>query len=130
MIDVIITGAVGVVTSIVSGTISWLSAKKKYNAEVDSTLIQNLQNSLDFYKNLVDDNTRRLEDVLERNKELEKRNQALEEKVSNLSNQMFTFMQQICLDFTCNHRVRNAELFGPIKTPKYGTVSNQKLPEE
>ena len=129
MIDVIITGAVGIVTSIVSGTVSWLTAKKKYNAEVDSTLIQNLQSSLEFYKNLVDDNTRRLEDVLERNKDLEKRNQALEEKVSNISNQMFTLMTEICLDFSCTKRVRRNNLFGKNTQP-HGPVANQKLQEE
>lgn len=128
MIDVIITGAIGLVTTIVSGTVSWLSAKRKYNAEVDSTLIQNLQNSLDFYKNLVDDNARRLDDVLERNKDLEKRNQVLEEKVNNLSSQMFTLMAEICLDFSCQRRVRKPNLFGPINTNN-GTTSNKKLQE-
>ena len=116
MIDVIITGAVGIVSSIISGAISWFSAKKKYNAEVDSTLIQNLQNSLEFYKNLVDDNTRRLEDILERNKELEKRNQALDEKVTNLSNQMFTLMRDICVNYQCKYRQRRISLYGNEQT--------------
>lgn len=129
MTEVIITGAVGMATTIVSGIVSWLSAKKKYNAEVDSTLIQNIQNSLEFYKNLVDDNTRRLEDVLERNKELEKRNQALEDKVSNLNNQMFTLMTEICLDFSCQRRVRKTNLFGNNKQPN-GPINNQKLQEK
>ena len=108
---------------------SWLSAKKKYNAEVDSTLIQNLQKSLEFYTTLVDDINSRLEDVLKRNEELEKKDSRLEEEVISLRNQMFTFMQQICLDFTCNRRVKNAELFGPIKHSNYGPFNNQKLQE-
>lgn len=128
MTEVLITGAVGTVTTIISGVASWLSAKKKYNAEVDSTLIQNLQNSLDFYKTLVDDNTRRLEDVLKRNEDLEKRNQALEEKVSKLNDQMFTLMTEICLDFSCQKRVRRNNLFGS-NTKQYGAVNNQKLQE-
>lgn len=116
MIDVIITGVVGLISSIVSGVVSWLTAKKKYNAEVDSTIIENLQKSLEFYEKLVNDNTRRLEDVLKRNEDLEKRNQALEEKITNLSNQVFTLMTEICLDFSCQRRVRKPDLFGPIKT--------------
>lgn len=118
MIDVIITGAVGLVTSIVTGVASWLFARKKYNAEVDSTRIDNLQKSLDFYIKLADDNNKRLEDVLKRNEYLEKKDDKLEEEVARLRNQMFTFMQQICLDFTCNRRVKNQELFGPIKPTK------------
>lgn len=125
MIDVIVTGAVGLVSTIVGSVVSWLTAKKKYNAEVDSTIIENIQKSLDFYIKLADDNQRRLEDVLKRNEylekrdaEIEKKNDKLEEEVTRLRNQMFTLMQQICLDFTCNHRVKNAELFGPIKVNK------------
>lgn len=112
MIDVVITGAVGTLTTVASGVVSWLSAKKKYNAEVDSTLIQNLQNSLDFYKTLVDDNTKRLEDVLRRNEDLEKRNQALEEKVSKLNDQMFALMRDICINYQCKYRQRRIGLYG------------------
>lgn len=41
MIDVnaIIVGAVGLVTTITSGWVSWLFARKKYNSEVDHNLI-------------------------------------------------------------------------------------------
>jgi hypothetical protein len=116
MIDVIITGVVGLISSIISGVVSWLTAKKKYNAEVDSTIIENLQKSLDFYEKLVNDNTRRLDDVLKRNEALERSNLLLEEKVANLSNQIFTLMAEICLDFSCQRRVKKPDLFGPIKT--------------
>lgn len=125
MIDVIVTGAVGLVSTVIGSVVSWLTAKKKYNAEVDSTIIENIQKSLDFYIRLADDNQRRLEDVLKRNEylekrdaEIEKKNDKLEEEVTRLRNQMFTLMQQICLDFTCNRRVKNPELFGPIKINK------------
>lgn len=120
MIDVIITGAVGLVTSIATGVASWLFARKKYNAEVDSTRIDNLQKSLDFYIKLADDNNKRLEDVLKRNEYLEKKNDKLEEEVARLRNQMFTLLQQICLNFTCNRRIKNQELFGPIKAINNG----------
>lgn len=125
MIDVIITGLLGLISTVIGSAVSWLTARKKYNAEVDSARIDNLQKSLEFYITLADDNTKRLEDVLKRNEylekrdsEIEKKNDKLEEEVTRLRNQMFTLMQQICLDFTCNHRIKNAELFGPIKTIK------------
>ena len=84
-LDVIITGAIGIVTTICSAWTSWFFARKKYNTEVDSNIIRNLQESLEFYKRLVDDNNKRLEDVLKRNEELEKRNLKLEEDAFNNS---------------------------------------------
>lgn len=108
--DVIITGAVGIVTSIVSAWTSWFFARKKYNSEVDNNLIQNMKESLDFYRQLSDDNKQRLEEVLRRNDELERRDSALEEEVRQLKTQMMTLMSQICLDLTC--KVRQKEIFG------------------
>lgn len=70
-IEIIITGAVGLVSTIVSSWASWVFARRKYNSEVDNNLIQNMQESLDFYKKLSDDNRTRLEEVLKRNEDLE-----------------------------------------------------------
>jgi len=42
MNDILITGAVGLVSTIVSGWVSWIFARKKYNTEVDSNYIKNL----------------------------------------------------------------------------------------
>ena len=41
-IQVIVTGVVGLITTVTSGWVSWLFAKKKYNAEVDTNLIENM----------------------------------------------------------------------------------------
>ena len=65
-----ITG--GIVTTITSGFVSWFFAKRKYNAEVDNHIISNMQESLEFYKTLADDNKIRLEEVLQENAELRK----------------------------------------------------------
>jgi cell division protein FtsB len=62
----------GIVTTVASSFVSWFFAKKKYNAEVDNHLIANMQDSLEFYKALADDNKVRLESVLQENAELRK----------------------------------------------------------
>ena len=62
----------GIVTTIASSFVSWFFAKRKYNAEVDNHLISNMQESLEFYKALADDNKVRLESVLQENAELRK----------------------------------------------------------
>ena len=54
--------------------------KKKYNTEVDSNLINNMQESLDFYMKLSDDNKERLEEVLKRNEQLESELDALKKQ--------------------------------------------------
>ena len=62
----------GIITTIVSSFVSWFFAKRKYNAEVDNNLIANMQESLEFYKALADDNKVRLDSVLQENAELRK----------------------------------------------------------
>ena len=116
-LDVLITGAVGVVSSIISAWTSWFFARKKYNSEVDNNLIENMQNSLNFYKQLSDDNKRRLDDVLKRNEELDK-------EIQDLRKQLFNLMSSICVDLTCQVRKRNFNLFN-----EDGTISRQKMEE-
>lgn len=116
-LDVLITGAVGVVSSIISAWTSWFFARKKYNSEVDNNLIENMQNSLNFYKQLSDDNRKRLEDVLKRNEELDK-------EIQDLRKQLFNLMSSICVDLTCQVRKRNFNLFN-----EDGTISRQKVEE-
>ena len=109
-IQVVVTGVIGIITTIASGWTSWFFTKKKYYSEVDSTLIKNMQDSLDFYTQLSDDNKSRLEEVLRRNDELEQRNDRLEEEVKKLRDQMFTLMSQICLDLSCKIRQNGTQI--------------------
>ena len=75
----------GIITSILSGFTSWFFTKKKYNAEVDNNLISNMQDSLEFYKSLADDNKQRLDEVLAENADLRKEVSELREQVSKLT---------------------------------------------
>lgn len=104
MIDlgVIITGIIGIITSIASAWTSWFFTRKKYNSEVDNNLIKNMQDSLEFYKKLSDDNKSRLDEVL-------KRNENLEEEVKELRQQVMGLMTSICTDLSCQIRKGNHE---------------------
>ena len=104
MTEVLITGGLGIRSSIVSAWVSWIFARKKYNSEVDHNLIENMENSLEFYKNLSDDNKVRLE-------ELTKRNTALEAEIQELRKQMLNLTMNICMDLTCTSRVREQQKF-------------------
>lgn len=120
MIDlgILITGGVGIITTVISGWTSWFFARRKYNSEVDNNLIENMQQSLEFYKKLSDDNKNRLDEVLERNAELE-------QEIEDLRKQMFSLMSSICTDLTCQLRKRNLNLFNE----QNGTDSRQEMEE-
>lgn len=108
-LETIITGCIGIVSTIVSSWVSWILARRKYNSEVDNNLIQNMQESLDFYKNLSDDNRERLDNVL-------KRNEALEAEVRELRTQLFNLMSSICTDLSC--QIRSNE-YSTLNMAKY-----------
>lgn len=120
MIDlgILITGGVGIITTVISGWTSWFFARRKYNSEVDNNLIENMQQSLEFYKKLSDDNESRLDEVLKRNAELE-------QEIRDLRKQMFSLMNSICTDLTCQLRKRNLNLFNE----QNGTDSRQEMEE-
>lgn len=120
MIDlgILITGGVGIITTVTSGWTSWFFARRKYNSEVDNNLIENMQQSLEFYKKLSDDNKNRLDEVLKRNAELE-------QEIKDLRKQMFSLMNSICTDLTCQLRKRNLNLFNE----QNGTDSRQEMEE-
>lgn len=120
MIDlgILITGGVGIITTVISGWTSWFFARRKYNSEVDNNLIENMQQSLEFYEKLSDDNKSRLDEVLERNAELE-------QEIKDLRKQMFSLMNSICTDLTCQLRKRNLNLFNE----QNGTDSRQEMEE-
>lgn len=120
MIDlgILITGGVGIITTVISGWTSWFFARGKYNSEVDNNLIENMQQSLEFYKKLSDDNENRLDEVLRRNAELE-------QEIRDLRKQVFSLMNSICTDLTCQLRKRNLNLFNE----QNGTDSRQEMEE-
>ena len=111
---VLITGCIGVVTTIVSGWTSWFFARKKYNSEVDSQVITNMKESLEFYKHLSDDNKERLTQVLEQNKEILEQNAKLESEVALLKEQVKNLTE----------RMKESET---PKTKKNGTRSKKDI---
>ena len=127
-VDVLITGAIGLVSSIISAWASWFFARRKYNSEVDNNLIKNMQESLDFYRQLSDDNKTRLEEVLKRNEALEKRDEALEMEVRQLKNQMINILGQVCYNFQCTLRERDMSLWKKdLKINEETIIKEQKL---
>ena len=121
MLDIIVTGIVGIVTTVIGSTVSWVTAKKKYYAEVDHDEIKNMRESLAFYETLSENNQKVLSEILDRSKELADTNIQLIIEVQNLKAQVGILLNII-----------NSEL-GDIDFNKYGikvengTVSRKKV---
>ena len=97
MTELLITGGIGLISTIVSGWVSWIFARKKYNSEVDQTVIHNMNESLEFYRKLSDDNKARLDEMIKRNDELE-------DEIKELRKQVSELMLLTCKDLTCRLR--------------------------
>jgi len=81
----------GAIATFVSSFTTWFFTKRKYNSEVDANLITNMQESLEFYKTLADDNKARLEEVLRENAELRKEISDLRVQVDNLTSTLANY---------------------------------------
>lgn len=118
MDPIILSAICTVVSSVITGVVTFLLTRRKYNSEVDGSYIHNMQKSLEFYERLSEDNSKRLAAVLDRNQYLEERylkveerNERLEAEVEKLKTQMINIMGQICLNLACESRLNNPKLF-------------------
>lgn len=95
MIDtgIIITGAVGIVTTITSSLVTWFLSRKKYNAEVEHDRIENLESSLDIYDKLSDSKDSILKRLLKESEDLAKINIRLLSEVRSLRLQVNTLIK-------------------------------------
>lgn len=117
-LGIIITAITGIVVSFTSAWVSWFFTRKKYSAEVDENVIHNMNESLEFYKKLSDDNRNRLDLMIKNNEELE-------EEMKDLRKQVNVLMTYMCTDLTCQLRKRNLNLFNG----QDGTNNRQKMEE-
>lgn len=122
MTELLITGGIGIVTTIISGWVSWVFARKKYYSEVDHNVIDNMKESLEFYEKLSNDNKNRLTEALEENRELREdintllqENANLKKDVESLKNQMLKLTTTICVDLSCQLRNRDYSTLDMLK---------------
>lgn len=100
--EIIVLIITNILAPIITGFATWLMAKRKYNSEVDNTIIGNMKESLEFYKQLSDDNKERLAEVLKKNDQLEK-------EMSELKTQLLNLTLNICMDLTCKRRILSVQ---------------------
>lgn len=102
MNETLSTIVIASVTSLITGLSTWFFTRRKYNAEVDGSQIDNLQKTLDFYVTLSDDTKERLNEILAQNnsleaqvKELKEENQKFKELVEKQNAHIETLTEQI-----------------------------------
>lgn len=111
----LIAGLVGVICSGLSGFITFLFTKRKYNSEVESQQIKNLNDAFALYKKTMEDTmasqTKAQETVIQslntKVDTLQKENNDLRAQVSQLQMEMINILGTICLDTTCKLRKIN-----------------------
>ena len=87
MIDALITTGIATAASAVTSGITFLFARKKYVSEVNSNDIKNMQESLQFYINMVEDNKKRIDDYQDEIKELRVENGELRKQMISIMNE-------------------------------------------
>lgn len=93
--EVLITGIIGLITTIVTNVLTFVFSRRKYNAGVDHDTIDNMKNALQFYENAIESNNRTLIDVLSKSENLAKVNAQLLLEVQNLKIQVEILTQVI-----------------------------------
>lgn len=85
MIDALITTGIATAASAVTSGITFLFARKKYVSEVNSNDIKNMQESLRFYIDMVNDNKKRIDEYQDEIRELRAENADLRRQMQELS---------------------------------------------
>lgn len=94
---IIITGAIGILTTFFSSFGTWLFTKRKYNAEVDTTTIENIKTSMEVYQKMVKDLGRKLDiygKIIDKNKG----------DLIRLKNVVIRMIGKICTVEACKNR--------------------------
>ncbi len=85
----IVSVLVGLFCTIVSSVVTFFLTKKKYNTEVEAQQIENMKNSFDTYKLMMEETVKGLNGRIE---VLQKENESLRNQVVQLQTQLFNFM--------------------------------------
>lgn len=85
MSDLLITIVTAIVSSAASGWAGWFFARKKYNAEVESSDLQNLRDRVQVVNDIVDTLKTELDRLNIENDKLRNENDLLDAKITNLT---------------------------------------------
>lgn len=112
MSNEVIIGIIGLVSTVVT----WFLSRKKYYADIETVKINNDSNAIDsmnkslaFYKDIVEDNKKRLDDSQEQINQLLKENYQLKQDLQTLKIQVQFLMKYNCMRGDCKKRMTNSD---------------------
>lgn len=111
----LISALVGLFCTIVTSIVTFLLTRRKYNSEVESQQIQNLNEAFNLYKKTMEETIASrqksqdaiVESMSNEMKTLKEENSDLRKQVSQLQMEMINILGTICLDTTCKMRQVN-----------------------
>lgn len=105
----ILTALVGTGSAAISSCVTWLLSRRKENAEIDHTVIEGMQKSLQFYEQLSDDTKKRLEESVQERLALKQQLDAQGVEIANLKSELLRLSISICYDMSCELRKTKKE---------------------
>lgn len=114
MDSTVLLAIIGLGEAVITSVVTFLLTKRKYKTEVDGNEIDNKHKDLNFYKDLVEDNKVKLD-------ELQSENLYLRREVAELRSVVFGMLSQICTDMMCQSRK-----FDQASCPYYDTLFKLK----
>lgn len=105
MNDIVLNGIVAACSSV----LAWFLARRKYNAEVDNSVISGLKQALEIYKQISDDNKNRIEENQAKLKEVLDENLQLKTELTVLKAQVELMIRYNCMKANCPKRITNSD---------------------
>jgi uncharacterized glyoxalase superfamily protein PhnB len=102
-----LTSIIIAILGIISTIVTHLLSKKKYKQELASLNISNMQNALDFYKDLTDTTREHLKLLTEGQDNVLKENFQMKESVLEMNLKMDHMQALLCTNLPCTARIQD-----------------------
>ena len=96
---------VTVIGSVVSSLITWIFTRKKNRIDLLLVQIEANKKQLEFYINLVDNQSRHIKEYMKKSDELLDKSDLLEREISRLKNVINKLVNDVCLEKNCTKKI-------------------------
>jgi len=103
MREYIIAG-IGILGTIVSASVAHLLTKRKYSADVDKIILENIDKAFALYKKVTEETDKKVDEVIDDYKTLKSENVAMKEELDFLKKQVEELKEISCTMKSCDKR--------------------------
>lgn len=101
----IIMALIGIASASISSFLTWLFNKRKQDADTDHSVIEGMQDSLQFYEKLSEDTKRRLQEALEDRQKLYQKIEEQGKEIAEIKSEMIKILAKVCYNLECKYRI-------------------------